>query len=170
VLDAFAGLIEPVVWRESLADEVVREIRSIKARVENERIPLDEDPDFHLKLGPGGLSDVEFVTQLLQLRHGHGQPELRQTGTFHALAALRDHDIITTDDFNALHDSYLFCTRVRLRLHLQLGGKGDSLPRDPASLSHLAASLGFERSSELREQYRRHTRRARRTFERLFYG
>jgi glutamate-ammonia-ligase adenylyltransferase len=169
LLDEYFEVLEPVVWRNQLSPEVVTGIREIKARVESERIPADEDPDFHLKLGPGGLSDVEFTVQLLQLRHGGSVPELRVTGTFPALRALRDTEIITRADFDALHDAYLFCTRARLRLHLQSGRSSDSLPTDSDATARLAASLGFDRTGELREQYRRYTRRARRSFESLFY-
>jgi glutamate-ammonia-ligase adenylyltransferase len=169
LLVSYFETIEPILWRQALPREVVLAIRAIKARVEAERIPAGEDPDFHLKLGPGGLSDVEFLTQLLQLRHGGTMPELRVTGTFHALAALRDHEILTATDYHSLHDSYLFCTRVRLRLHLQSGRPSDSLPTDQEATARLAASLGFDRTGELREQYMRYTRRARRTFESLFF-
>jgi glutamate-ammonia-ligase adenylyltransferase len=161
--------IEPVLWKDSLPREVITEIRAIKARVESERIPADEDPDFHLKLGPGGLSDVEFATQLLQLRHGGKIPELRVTGTFSALEALRNAELLSPSDFHALHDAYLFCTRVRLRLHLQSGRPSDSLPVVQEESSRLAASLGLDRTGELRELYRKYTRRARRTFESIFY-
>lgn len=169
LLEGYFDMIEPILWKKSLPSDVTTEIRSIKARVESERIPSGEDPDFHLKLGPGGLSDVEFLTQLLQLRHGGAVPELRLTGTFPALEALRDNEILSTSDYSALHDSYLFCTRTRLRLHLQSGRPSDSLPTDPDATARLAASLGFDRTGELREQYMRYTRRARRTFESLFY-
>lgn len=169
LIEGYMAMIEPVLWRESLPREVVTEIRAIKARVESERIPPGEDPDYHLKLGPGGLSDVEFLTQLLQLQHGGKDAGLRVTGTFAALGALRDLQIVTAADHNALHDSYLFCTRARLRLHLQSGRPSDSLPTDPDAIARLAGSLGFDRTGELREQYLRYTRRARRTFESLFY-
>jgi glutamate-ammonia-ligase adenylyltransferase len=169
VLASFAQITEPVLWGGPLPREMLREIRSIKARVEAERIPPGEDADFHLKLGPGGLSDVEFLTQLLQLKHGGSLPELRVTGTFPALHRLREAEVLSTADYDSLHDSYLFCTRIRLRLHLQQGRDSNSLPTDPESTARLAASLGFDRTGELREQYRRYTRRARRSFEQLFY-
>jgi glutamate-ammonia-ligase adenylyltransferase len=169
VLESFTAITEPVIWRDQLPDEMVRAIRSIKARVEAERIPPGEDADFHLKFGPGGLSDIEFLTQLLQLRHGGAVPELRVTGTFPALHRLREAEILSAAAYDSLHDSYLFCTRVRLRLHLQQGSVSNSLPTDPDSTARLAASLGFDRTAELREQYRRYTRRARRSFEQLFY-
>jgi glutamate-ammonia-ligase adenylyltransferase len=168
-MEGFLEVIEPVLWRESLPSGMVRSIRAIKARVENERIPADQDPDFHLKLGKGGLSDIEFLTQLLQLQHGGRDPSLRVTGTVEALDRLGDSGILTADEHRALAGSYEFCTRVRLRLHLQQGRVVDSLPADPHALSAAAVSLGFDRATDLREEYRRVTRRARRVFERRFF-
>ncbi|MFP3882331.1 MAG: bifunctional [glutamine synthetase] adenylyltransferase/[glutamine synthetase]-adenylyl-L-tyrosine phosphorylase [Actinomycetota bacterium] len=169
LLADYFEMIEPIVWREEVPNDVIHGIRSIKARIESERIPSHEDPDFHLKLGPGGLSDVEFLVQLMQLRHGGEAPELRVTGTFAALEALRDTGLLARSDYTALYNAYLFCTRARLRLHLQSGRPSDSLPTDRAETARLAASLGFDRTGTLREEYLKHTRRARRTFERLFY-
>lgn len=169
LLSRYFEMLEPVVWRPALDRSIVNEIRAIKARVESERIPAGEDPDFHLKLGPGGLSDVEFATQLLQLRNGGEIPELQVTGTFAALEALKDTGLLTASDHKALHDAYLFCTRVRLRLHLQSGRPSDSLPVKNEENARLAASLGLDRAGELREMYRRYTRRARRVFESIFY-
>jgi glutamate-ammonia-ligase adenylyltransferase len=169
VLAAFQALIEPVVWKEEFAESMARSIRQVKARVESERIPAGEDPDFHLKLGPGGLSDVEFVTQLLQLQHGGREPLVRVTGTLEALRALLEAGVLTQADHDVLSNSYIFCTRARMRLHLQRGRVSDSLPTDPAASTRLAVSLGFGRTTDLREEYRRHTRKARRVFERLFF-
>ena len=169
VLESYERILEPHLWGRPLSSDMEHQIRLIKARVEAERIPPGEDPDFHLKLGPGGLTDIEFVTQLLQLRHGPDNPDLRVTPTLDALGLLRDNRIITQDHYSALTDAYLFCTKVRLRLHLQRGAATDSLPTDPGESSRLALSMGFGRTAELREHYRRYTRRARRSFEALFY-
>ncbi len=169
VLDSFRSLIESLIWRDKVPESIIRSIRQVKARVETERIPPGEDPDFHLKLGPGGLSDVEFLTQLLQLQHGGPDPSLRVTGTIEALDALRVAGVVSPADHAVLRDSYVFCTRVRMRLHLQSGRVSDSLPTDAIASTRLAVSLGFDRTTELREQYRKHTRRARKTFERLFF-
>jgi glutamate-ammonia-ligase adenylyltransferase len=157
------------VWRQALPAGFLRSIREIKARVEKERIPAGEDPDYHLKLGRGGISDVEFLTQLLQLRHGGTISSLRVPGTVEALRLLAEAGLLPEDESRFLVDAYLFCTRVRLRLHLQVGRAVDSLPTDPDSLRSLAASLGFDRSAELRDEYRRVTRRARQVFEHRFY-
>jgi glutamate-ammonia-ligase adenylyltransferase len=169
VLARFAELIEPVLWQERLEPGVAREIRMIKARVEAERIPPGQESAYHLKLGPGGLSDIEFLAQLLQLQHGGATTELRVTGTLPALRALRDAGRLAAQDFDSLHSAYLFLTRVRLRLHLQSGQPVDWYPTQPEQAAPLAASLGFDRQSEMHEEYRRHTRKARRVFEALFY-
>ncbi|MEX1038075.1 MAG: bifunctional [glutamine synthetase] adenylyltransferase/[glutamine synthetase]-adenylyl-L-tyrosine phosphorylase [Acidimicrobiia bacterium] len=169
VIRAFYDTINPVLWREKIEPEVIQSIRKIKARVETERIDPEEDADFHIKLGPGSLSDIEFVTQLLQLKHGAANPHLRTTVTPKALGALLEMGVIHQSDYNTLITSYEFCTEVRLRLHLQRGRFADSLPSDPAQLSKLASSLGYDRTVELRERFQQVTRRARRVFERLFY-
>lgn len=165
----FLDQIGPILWQTELPTATVQAIRLIKARVENERISPDEDPDFHLKLGPGSLSDIEFVTQLLQLQHGGANPSLRSPNTIVALTALRDAGHISAADHEDLTISYAFCTQVRLRLHLQRGRLVNSLPTDPHHLASLASSLGFDRTFELRERYRQVTRRARRVFVRHFF-
>ena len=102
-------------------------------------------------------------------RHGGAIPELRVPGTLDALQALIGHGVLEPDEERALSESYLFCTRTLLRLHLQMGRAVDSLPTAPAELGSLAASLGFDRAAALRDEYRRVTRRARRVFETRFY-
>jgi glutamate-ammonia-ligase adenylyltransferase len=157
-------LLEPAVWGEGLRPEEVLAVRRMKARVESERIPVGEDPEFHLKLGRGSLSDVEFTAQMLQLQHG-----IRATGTVPALAALAATGVLAEDDATVLTEAYRFCERVRNRWYLVNSGPGDSLPTQPEPLLWLARSLDTTPGG-LREQYRRLTRRARRVVERVFYG
>src|SRR4051794_1171392 len=75
VAEQFCAMVEPYVFRDPFPAESIREVRRMKARVERERIPPGEDPLFHLKLGRGSLSDVEWTVQLLQLIHGAADPE-----------------------------------------------------------------------------------------------
>jgi glutamate-ammonia-ligase adenylyltransferase len=160
----FAETISPFVWNSPFTDEDVREIRMMKARIERERIPAGEDPQFHLKLGRGSLSDVEWTVQLLQLQH-HIQAE----GTLTALDALVSAGAVEADDAGVLRAAYRFCEETRNRLYLVRGRPGDALPATGPVLTHLARSLGTT-PSELREEYRRRTRRSRQVVERLFYG
>jgi [glutamine synthetase] adenylyltransferase / [glutamine synthetase]-adenylyl-L-tyrosine phosphorylase len=167
----FLAAAVPWVWPERLSADRVRAIRTMKARVERERIPPGEDPDFHLKLGPGGLVDVEFATQLIQQRHGGTIPELRNPGTFGALRAVATAGLLSAPEAVALEEAYRFCTRARNRLFLQTTQSRDSLPTDPAEAIRLGLSLGLLDAprASLREDYRRLTRRARRVVERRFY-
>jgi [glutamine synthetase] adenylyltransferase / [glutamine synthetase]-adenylyl-L-tyrosine phosphorylase len=160
----FLDLVEPYAWRDPFPEADVREIRRMKARVERERIPPGEDPQFHLKLGRGSLSDIEWTAQLLQLRH-----RTQATGTMAALDRLRDVGVLAADDHEVLADAYRFCERARNRWFLVKGSPDDSLPRRPEQMARLARSLDTT-PHDLRENYRRVTRRARHVVERLFYG
>ncbi len=148
-----------------------QEIRQIKARVEVERIPVGEDPDFHLKLGKGSLADVEWTVQLLQLQNGADHPEVRGASTLEAVASLAAAGLLDREEESILVDAYRFCARVRNRLFLRAGRPRDSLPDEPTEATRLARSLGYTQSprTALRQDYRRVTRRARRVVEHRFY-
>jgi glutamate-ammonia-ligase adenylyltransferase len=157
------------IWGRPLTEGDVADIRRMKARIERERIPPREDPQFHLKLGRGSLSDIEWTAQLLQLRHQVPAP-----GTMAALQALSDYGALDGADADILGHAYRFLEHTRNRWHLVgtlPGGTspGDALPTEAHQLSRLARSLGTS-PTELRDEYRRVTRRARRVVERLFYG
>ncbi|HEX2039644.1 MAG TPA: bifunctional [glutamine synthetase] adenylyltransferase/[glutamine synthetase]-adenylyl-L-tyrosine phosphorylase [Acidimicrobiales bacterium] len=164
VADAFAAVVEGFVWGRPFTDDEIRDVRRMKARIERERIPAGDDPQFHLKLGRGSLSDVEWTAQLLQLQHG-----VRSQGTVAALRALREAGALDAADEQALADAYRFCERTRNRWYLVKGSHGDALPARKEQLDRLAHSLGGS-AGELREEYRRVTRRARAVVERLLYG
>jgi glutamate-ammonia-ligase adenylyltransferase len=157
-------LVDPFVWDGGLDAEGVREVRRMKARVEQERIPPNEDPKFHLKLGRGSLSDVEWTAQLLQLQHG-----LHSPGTMAALDMLATRNILDPDDADVLREAYAFCERTRNRWYLVHGQPGDALPQQADRLSVLARSLGTT-GADLRNEYRRVTRKSRAVVERVFYG
>ncbi len=152
------------IWGGGLSAEDTREIRRMKARIERERLPAGGDPAFHLKLGRGSLSDIEFTAQLLQLRHGLDQPS-----TVRALEELVAAGILAAADGDTLIEAYRFCEGTRNRWYLVNSGPGDALPTTANELLWLSRSLGTT-PTELREQYRRVTRRARRVVERVFYG
>jgi glutamate-ammonia-ligase adenylyltransferase len=167
--ERFLAMAASFVWDRALTKTDVADIRRMKARIERERIPVNEDPQFHLKLGRGSLSDVEWTVQLLQLFHGIPGPSTMAT-----LEHLVERGALEAADAEALSDSYRFCERTRNRWYLVgalPGGQspGDALPTQAHQLSRLARSLGTTPTA-LRDEYRRVTRRARRVVERLFYG
>ena len=160
----FMAAAADFVWGTPLREDDLRELRRVKARVESERVPPGEDPQFHLKLGPGSLSDVEWTAQLLQLTSG-----TRAAATLAALDSLTDAGALWASDRDILATAYRFCEHVRNRWFLVRGGPGDALPTDPTQLSKLARSLDTTPTG-LRDEYRRITRRAREATLRLFYG
>jgi len=170
--EAFAELATRVAFEPGFGPEETRRVREMKSRIERERIPVGEDPDYHVKLGRGAMADVEWSVQLLQLRHGAGDPGLRLPGTMAALQSLVAGAHLDTGDGTILAHAYELCAAVRNRLFLQAGRPRDSLPSDPGEVTRLARSLGYEGDprAQLREDYRRATRRSRRVVQRVFYG
>ncbi|MEV7676689.1 bifunctional [glutamine synthetase] adenylyltransferase/[glutamine synthetase]-adenylyl-L-tyrosine phosphorylase [Streptomyces sp. NPDC088752] len=171
--ERFIELVDPLRYpAEGLGEDAVREIRRLKARMESERLPRGADPTLHAKLGRGGLSDVEWTVQLLQMRHGWAEPGLRTTRTREALAAAHAAGLIPTEEAQTLDEAWVLATRVRNAVMLVRGRPGDTFPSDPRELAAVARYLGYESGhvGEMVDDYRRITRRARAVVEELFYG
>ena len=170
--DRFIALAHEFVYRDPFPEEWRREVRRMKARIESERIPPGEDPQFHLKLGRGSLSDIEFTVQLEQLAHGGANAEVRESSTLRALSALVDVGAITPEDAGPLRESFVLCERARNYRYLLTGLPSEALPVGSEEAEKLARMLGYTRRPQqsLRDDYRRLTRRARAIVERIFYA
>jgi len=170
----FCALVDPLRWPAAgLTDAQVAEIRRIKARVESERLPRGADPATHTKLGRGGLADVEWTVQLLQLQHAHDHPGLRVTPTIDALAGLVASGVLAADDADALREAWERASRARNAVFLVRGRPGDQLPRPGLELSGVARASGYAAEAdpgEFVDDYRRATRHARSVVDRVFYG
>jgi [glutamine synthetase] adenylyltransferase / [glutamine synthetase]-adenylyl-L-tyrosine phosphorylase len=156
---------------EVLPAAALAEMRHLKARMEKERIPRGTDPRRHLKMGPGGLSDIEFAVQLIQRREAAGHPALQVAGTLEALVVAFEAGFIEEEDQRVLESAYRFLMKLRNRAFLLLGRPTDSLSTKTSELEALGIAMGFEDQprQELEETYRRHTRRARRVAESFIY-
>jgi glutamate-ammonia-ligase adenylyltransferase len=153
--------------RGGLSREQVVEIRRIKARVERERLPRGADPNTHTKLGRGGLADVEWAVQLVQLRHAYAVPELRHTRTLEALTAGRDAGLIDRLDAAAMAAGWTLAARVRNALTLVRGRPTDQLPPHGVELAGAVQLLGGDDPGEFVDRYLRITRRSRAAMERV---
>jgi glutamate-ammonia-ligase adenylyltransferase len=168
----FVELVDPVRYREGGLDEAdVREVRRVKSRVEAERLPRGTDPQRHTKLGPGGLADVEWTVQLLQLRHAGRVPALRTTRTLDALRAAQDAGLVDAEQSLVLAHAWRTASRVRNATLLVRGRPGDNMPNDLRELTGVARVLGYPpgAAGRLVDDYRRATRRARTVVEQVFY-
>ncbi|KOU55064.1 glutamate-ammonia-ligase adenylyltransferase [Streptomyces sp. MMG1533] len=169
----FIELIDPLRYPTAgLGDDAVREIRRLKARMESERMPRGADPKLHTKLGPGGLSDVEWTVQLVQMRHGAQVAGLRTTRTRAALAAARTAGLLSDEDAGTLDEAWVLATRVRNAVMLVRGRAGDTFPSDPRELGAVGRYLGYGPGhvGDMLDDYRRTARRARAVVDDLFYG
>ncbi|MFH8868666.1 bifunctional [glutamine synthetase] adenylyltransferase/[glutamine synthetase]-adenylyl-L-tyrosine phosphorylase [Streptomyces griseus] len=169
----FIELVDPLRYpMEGLGEDAVREIRRLKARMESERMPRGADPTLHTKLGRGGLSDVEWTVQLMQMQHGWAEPGLRTTRTREALAAACAAELIPLEEAQTLDEAWVLATRVRNAVMLVRGRPGDTFPSDPREMAAVGRYLGYEPGhvGDMLDDYRRITRRARAVVEERFYG
>ncbi|WP_142254191.1 bifunctional [glutamine synthetase] adenylyltransferase/[glutamine synthetase]-adenylyl-L-tyrosine phosphorylase [Mycobacterium sp. NS-7484] len=152
--------------------EAVQEIRRIKARVDAERLPRGADPNTHTKLGRGGLADIEWTVQLLQLRHAHEVPALHNTSTLQTLDAIGAAELVAESDVELLRDAWLTATRARNALVLVRGKPTDQLPGPGRQLNAvaLAAGWGSDDGGEFLDNYLRVTRRAKGVVLKIFGG
>ncbi|MGP3971815.1 bifunctional [glutamine synthetase] adenylyltransferase/[glutamine synthetase]-adenylyl-L-tyrosine phosphorylase [Streptomyces sp. 6N223] len=165
----YCAAVAPLVWRAAERENFVPDVQAMRRRVERS-IPAAH-LQRELKLGPGGLRDVEFAVQLLQLVHGRADPALRHATTLDALAALAAGGYVGRRDAASLDASYRFLRTVEHRIQLHRLRRTHLMPTDPAELRRLGRSLGFttEPVQELTEAWKRHTAVVRRLHEKLFY-
>jgi len=170
----FIDLIDPLRYPAAgLSAADATEIRRIKARIDAERLPRGADPATHTKLGRGGLGDVEWTAQLLQLQHAARVPGLRTTSTLAALRAAADADLLQPDQAAALEAAWRFATRCRNAIMLVRGRAGDQLPRSGRDLVGVARAVGYPPGRDpgvFLDDYRRAARRARGVVEKVFYA
>jgi [glutamine synthetase] adenylyltransferase / [glutamine synthetase]-adenylyl-L-tyrosine phosphorylase len=167
----FVEAARELAYPEGFDDRDATRIRRMKARLERERIGKRVDPQRHIKLGPGGLSDVEWTVQLLQLRHGARNVAARGTSTMRVIDSLQDADLLEHRDAAWMRDGYRFLSELRNRRYLLRHRDVDVVPQSTAILETLARAMGYGRGGwqELEEDRKRHARHVRRVCQRVFY-
>ena len=171
--ERFTALIDPLRFPDGGlgADDLV-EIRRIKARIDDERLPRGANPATHFKLGRGGLADVEWTIQVLQLQYAGGVPDLRTPKTIEALAAAVDHGLLEAADAEALVAAWRLASRARNATVLVRGRPTDELPHDSRERAAVARILGYGpgETAAMVNDYQRTARRARAVVDRVFWG
>ncbi|MEP6842911.1 MAG: bifunctional [glutamine synthetase] adenylyltransferase/[glutamine synthetase]-adenylyl-L-tyrosine phosphorylase [Pseudolysinimonas sp.] len=166
--DEYVSRVSPMVWSSASRENFVESVQRMRERV-TANIPIDE-VDVQLKLGPGGLRDVEFTIQLLQLVHGQADPEVRQRSTLDALAALAERGYIGRVEAAEFGRDYRFLRLLEHRIQLSRLRRTHLLPRDPNALRALARGSGLATTSDgLLEAWQRVKLAVRTLHERLFY-
>ncbi len=158
-----------MIWSAAERPDFVPDVQAMRRRVV-EQIP-SEEADRQIKLGPGGLRDIEFAVQLLQLVHGRSDESLREANTLLALSALTAGGYVGRDDGASLAEAYRFLRTLEHRLQLSHLRRTHTMPADETALRALGRSLGrmTEPVAALTRQWKAHAREVRRLHEKLFY-
>ncbi|MBS9533600.1 bifunctional [glutamine synthetase] adenylyltransferase/[glutamine synthetase]-adenylyl-L-tyrosine phosphorylase [Mycobacterium sp. M1] len=167
----FLAMVDKVRYPAGgVSADAVREIRRVKARVDAERLPRGADPNTHTKLGRGGLADVEWTVQLLQLRHADRVPALHTTSTLLAMDAIVAAGLLDEGDVDRLRQAWLAATRARNALVLVRGKPTDQLPGPGRALNAVAVAAGWPGGDggEFLDNYLRVTRRAKAVVRKVF--
>ena len=165
---AFVEAVTPLVYPDELPPAAIDEVRRVKVRLE-EYVRARGKERTEVKRGRGGIRDVEFSVQLLQLVHGRRDAALREPNTLAALAALAEEGYVATDDAGRLAAAYRFLRTLEHRLQIVRDLQTHELPSDRAMQTRLARSLGLDGADALRAEYDRQTTLVRGLHERLFY-
>ncbi|PRY70304.1 glutamate-ammonia-ligase adenylyltransferase [Glaciihabitans tibetensis] len=166
--ERYVAAVSPLVWSSASRDNFVESVQRMRERV-TEHIPADER-DVQVKLGPGGLRDIEFTIQLLQLVHGQHDHLVRQSATLPALVALASQGYIGRAESAEFSRDYRLLRLIEHRLQLTKLSRTHLMPRDPEAIRVLARSTGlYTGGSDLTEAWQRTKLAVRRLHERLFY-
>ncbi len=160
--------LEPIIYPEELDPAAIDDVRAMKVRIE-EYVRARGKEATEVKRGRGGIRDIEFAVQLLQLVHGRRDPTLREPNTLRALESLSQNGYVAVSDGASLAVSYRFLRTLEHRLQLARDVQTHELPQDEVSLRRLARSLGLDGSDALRDAYDRHTTGVRDLHRGLFY-
>ncbi|AEQ07018.1 bifunctional [glutamine synthetase] adenylyltransferase/[glutamine synthetase]-adenylyl-L-tyrosine phosphorylase [Corynebacterium pseudotuberculosis] len=169
----FLTMIEGIRYPQAGAsDKAIREVRRMKARVDEERLPRGADRNTHTKLGRGALTDIEWTVQLLTLMHAHQYQDLHTPSTLHALDALQKHSIISPEKVEILRTAWLIATQARNAIVLVKGKRADQLPQPGPQLAAIAGAAGWDPNDnqEFLDNYLKVTRRARAVVDEVFWG
>ncbi|MEP6778134.1 MAG: bifunctional [glutamate--ammonia ligase]-adenylyl-L-tyrosine phosphorylase/[glutamate--ammonia-ligase] adenylyltransferase [Chthoniobacterales bacterium] len=157
---------QPFIYPKSPTSDLLDEVATIKRRIERDVVG-HENIDRDVKLGAGGIREVEFVVQALQLLHGARHAFLQDTSTLKVLSKLLELDLLTRDEARALDAGYRFLRRVEHRLQIEGEQQTHTLPNEPNALCRLALSLGFHGASDFSAALKEHQQHVREVFHRI---
>ena len=157
---------QPFIYPRSPTPDLLDEVAKIKRRIEREALGTDE-LDRDVKLGRGGIREIEFVVQTLQFIHGGRHAFLQETSTMEALRALAELELIPQNEVVDLDRAYRFLRQVEHRLQIEAEQQTHTAPRDPVTLTRLARSLGFDSANEFSAALKKTMQNVRSIFDRV---
>ncbi|HLW35500.1 MAG TPA: bifunctional [glutamate--ammonia ligase]-adenylyl-L-tyrosine phosphorylase/[glutamate--ammonia-ligase] adenylyltransferase [Chthoniobacterales bacterium] len=155
---------QPFIYPRSPTPDLLDEIAAIKRRIEHDAA---EDLERDVKLGRGGIREIEFVVQTLQFIHGGRHAFLQEASTLNALRALANLELVPNNEVLDLDRAYRFLRQVEHRLQIEAEQQTHTVPREPVAVERLARSLGFDSRKEFNAQLRATMDRVRSIFDRV---
>jgi glutamate-ammonia-ligase adenylyltransferase len=172
---AFLEMAEKFVYSGAFGADAIQDVLKMKRQID-EKVSRRRDVGRNVKLGPGGIREIELIVQSLQAAHGGGLPELRERNTVRALKALTRHSLLSGEEFEALAKAYDFLRDVENKLQMVHDAQTHSLPLADDELAACASLLGYKKSGgaqlieRFEEDYNHHTTRVSRLFESILSG
>jgi glutamate-ammonia-ligase adenylyltransferase len=163
----FLEMVQPFIYERPFGKEAIEDIRTMKRKMD-EQIAARQQRDRNVKLGTGGIREIELIAQSLQVRYGSHEPRLRLRNTLGVLHALRDESFISTEEFNTLSGAYVFLRDVENKLQMVNDAQTHSLPRDHEELTTCSRLLGYSEAGQFLRDYQHHTGHVNLIFERIF--
>jgi len=157
---------QPFIFPKSPTRDVLEEIGSIKRRIERDIVGR-ENIGRDVKLGSGGIREIEFIVQALQLLHGARHAFLQETSTLKVLPVLADLELLPHQEARTLEEAYRFLRSVEHRLQIEAEQQTHTVPENSEALLRLAGSLGFSSAEEFNAALRGHTQKVRAIFRRV---
>jgi [glutamine synthetase] adenylyltransferase / [glutamine synthetase]-adenylyl-L-tyrosine phosphorylase len=162
----FLRQLQPFVFPKSPTRDLLDEVAALKERIERDIVGFEER-ERNVKLGIGGIREIEFVVQALQLLHAARYPFLQEAGTLKAIRGLAELEFLPNDDAEKLESAYCFLRRVEHRLQIEAEQQTHTVPEGGEALEILAASLGFRSRTELLSSLRTQMQAVRAIFTRV---
>ncbi len=140
----FTREIQPFIYRQLIDPAAIHDVHEMKRRLESERRRAGSDLEYELKEGPGGIRDVEFLVQALQLLLGGTTPEIRGGHVLEALATIAERRLLEDSVIAQLHDAYLWLRRAEHGVQMVEERQTQRFPRDERAQLGLARRLGYD--------------------------
>ncbi len=175
--DEFIRMIQPFVYQRYLdgvtLGEIKADIRRTKVRIEERLVGEGANLEKHVKLGPGGIRDIEFTVQCLQMIHGAKRKSLCSHNTLETITALKENELLTAEDADALTAAYRFLRTVENAIQIEGDQQRYSIPEKETEELELARRVGYQDTADtdaleaFRKAYRAHTEQVRATFQKI---
>src|SRR3989338_7879137 len=172
--EAFLKMVEPFVYRKYLDFTAIEEIRGMKEKIDMSLLRATPDA-IDVKLGIGGIREVEFFIQAIQLTNGGKDKSIREKNSLRAIELLKQKNYISEQDASVMSNAYIFLRNLEHRIQIVEGRQTQKIPAKAVELERIARLLGFKDTPEMKaaayfwDEYKKQTAGVHEIYDNLFY-